>query len=160
MLIPHESLCHMKGIIDFEACNLQIPNIGKFDLIKTESGHLMIQWGRPSQETIRALKHKGRATYFAEMKIPVKISPNEDIVKIHVQLGHCSENTLISTIRAAQMHCELPVIQAVLVKCGCQTAVQRITLPVVASTLAKYNGGIIALDVIFPLANFFWRKNF
>ena len=46
MLISHESLCHMKGIIDFESCTLQIPNIGKIDLAKTKSGHLMIQGGK------------------------------------------------------------------------------------------------------------------
>ena len=43
MLISHESLCKMKGKIDFESCTLQIPSIGKINLIKTKSGHLMIQ---------------------------------------------------------------------------------------------------------------------
>ena len=47
MLISHESLCRMKGIIDFESRTLQIPNIGKIELTKTNSGHLMIQGGNP-----------------------------------------------------------------------------------------------------------------
>ena len=45
MLISHESLCRMKGIIDFESCTLEIPNIGKIESIKTHSGHLVIQGG-------------------------------------------------------------------------------------------------------------------
>ena len=98
---------------------------------------------------IKRLVNRGHAIYMTEMRLPSMILSKEDVAKIHVQLGHCSENTLITTIRADQMHCDLAVIQAVLAKRGCQTAVQRITLPVVASTMAKYNGEIIALGVIF-----------
>ena len=90
-----------------------------------------------------------------EMKLPSRVLSKEEVTKIHIQLGHCSENTLVTTIRAAQMHCYLVVIQDVLAKCGCQTAVRRITPPVVASTAAKYNGEIIALDIIFPFTNCF-----
>ena len=53
-----------------------------------------------------------------EMKLPTRILSREEIEKIHAQLGHCSENTLVTTIRSAQMRCDLVVIQEVVQKCG------------------------------------------
>ena len=158
MLISHESLCNMKGIIDFESRTLKIPNIGKIKLNRAKSGHLMIQGTRPSHEVIKVLADRGHPIYMTEMKLPVRILSKDEVAKIHVQLGHCSENALLTTTRSAQMHCDLSVIQTMMGKCGCQTAVRRITLPPVASMAAKFNGEIIALDIIYPFTDCFDEK--
>ena len=82
----------------------------------------------------------------------------EEVEKNHAQLRHCSGNTLPATIRAAKMHFDLAAMQKMLTKCGRQTAVQRITLPPVASWMGKYNGDAIALDIICPFADCFEER--
>ena len=158
MLISHESLVRMKGSIDFASCTLMIPSVAEIKLTNTSSGHLMIQGTRPSQQVQRLMQRENHPIYVMELKLPARVLSEGEIKKIHVQLGHCSENTLETTIRVAQMHVDSSLIQKVLDKCGCQTAVQRITPPQVACWLGKYNGEIIALDIIYPFKDCFNEK--
>lgn len=100
MLISHEYLSKMQGSIDFESCALEIPNIGKIKLSRAKAGHLMIQGERPTEELVDTLSLRGHAVYMTEIKLPARML-SEEVAKIHVRLGQCSENTLLATIRAA-----------------------------------------------------------
>ena len=155
MSISHESLRMVKCPIGFSSSTLAIPLAAEIKLRNTKTGHLMIQGRRPNDKTPNELSMKNHSVYAMEMELPARLLSEEEITQIHFQLGHCSENTLMSTSRAAQMNCDLPAIQKVLGKCKCQTAVQRSRPPPVASWMAKSNGEIISLDVISPFDDCF-----
>ena len=139
----------MKGSLDFGSRKLIIPDVAEIKLTDTFSGHLMIHGARPSNEVRKIPSQENRPIYVMGLKLPVRVLSEDEIKKIHAQLGHCSENTLETTIRAAQMHVDSSAILKVLRECGCQNALQRITPPQVSCWLAKYNGGIVAMDIIF-----------
>ena len=101
---------------------------------------------------------ENRPVYVTELKLHVRALSEEEVKKIHVQLGHCSEDAPETTIRAAQMHVDSSAIQKVFRVCGRQNALQRITPPQMACRLAKYNGGIAALDIVFPFTDCFEGK--
>ena len=155
MLISHESLKRVKGPIAFASCALVIPWVAEIKLTNTRSGHLMIQGTLPTNEVRKMLSQENHPIYVMELKLPVIVLAEEEIRKIHAQLGHCSGNTMETTILAAQMHVDSPAIQKVVRECGRQNALQRITPPQVASRLAKYNGEIVALDIAFPFTDCF-----
>ena len=67
MRIPHESLCEMKGSVDFESRTLEIPYVGEIALNHAKSGHLTIQWARPTKELTNTLSLLGHALYMGEM---------------------------------------------------------------------------------------------
>ena len=75
------------------------------------------------------MSQRGHAVYMAEMELPSGALSVGEVAKIHARLGHCSENTLPTTVREAQTHCDLSAIQEMLTKCGCQTAARGITFP-------------------------------
>ena len=83
---------------------------------------------------------ENRPIYVMELKLPARALSEGEIKKIHAPLGHCSENTMETSIRAAQMHVGSSVIKRVLGDFGRQAGVQRITPPQVACRLGKYNG--------------------
>ena len=158
MLISHESLCKMKGSIAFESRTLKIPNIGSIKLYHTKSGHLAIQGARPTKNLSDSLSQRGHAVYMAQMELPARVPSMGDVAKIRAPMGLCSENTLLTTIREAQTHFDLPAIREMLTKFGCQTTVRRITLPSVEIWMTKYNGEIIAMGIISPFADCFGER--
>ena len=85
-----------------------------------------------------------------EIRLPVRSLSLEELERIHLQLGHCSENTLIAVLRSARMHGDSTLIQKLFDDCKCQVAVQRTAPPNVACRLSKYNGEVGALGIIFP----------
>ena len=158
MLISHESLKRMKGPIDFSSCKLAIPFVAEIQIANTCSRHLMIQGKRPTQQVQNLSTTVNHPIYVMELKLPARVLSEGEIRKIHVQLGHCSENTMETTIRSAQMHVDSPLIQKILRECGCQNALRRITPPQVACRLSKYNGEIVAMDIISPFTDCFGEK--
>ena len=153
MLISHESLKRMKGPIDFASCKLVIPSVAEIKLSNTFSGHLTIRGKRPNQKVQKLSAAENRQIYVMELKLPARVLSGDEIKKIHAQLGHCSENTLGTTNRAAQMHVDSSAIKKVLGDFGRQTVAQRITPPQVAFWLGKYNGEIVALGIISPFTD-------
>ena len=75
------------------------------------------------------------------------------------QIGPLFRNTLSSTIRDAQIHCDFSAIRKVLHRRKRQTAAHRITHPSVACWVAKYNGELVAFDIISPIADSFDVKS-
>ena len=88
-----------------------------------------------------------------EIRLPVKSLNLADLKMIHLQLGHCSENTLITVLRSAQMHGDSALIRKLFNDRKCQVDAQRIAPHTAACWLSKYNGEIVAMDVIFPFAD-------
>ena len=64
----------------------------------------MIQ-GRKAETNVSASITEGRESVFAmEIRWPVNSLSLGELKRIHLQLGHCSENNLTSVLKAAQMH--------------------------------------------------------
>ena len=93
--------------------------------------------------------------YVAAMKLPAIVLSEDGIRKTNAQLGHCSGNTLGSTIREGRAHVYSSAIQRALEIRGRQAEIQRIAPPSAACCLAKYDGETVDIDIIFPLADCF-----
>ena len=150
MLVSYESLKKMKGSLNFLTACLTILSGITIQLSATPSGHLMIQGSKAVQKLTPEMTKNHESIFTMEIRLPVSSLTFEELKRIHLQLGHCSENTLLSVIKAAQLHGEKSLIEKLYADCKCQVAVQRITPPNVACWLAKYNGEIVAIDIIFP----------
>ena len=153
LLVSHESLGKMKGSIDSGDSSLTIVGRVKIKLITTPSGHLMIGGSKASEALSKIGKYTAESIFALEIRLPLRTLCLGDLKRIHLQLGRCSENTLRSVSKAAQMNGGNEVIQKLFFDCKCQVAVQRIAPPTVAWRLGKYNGEIAALDIIFPFAD-------
>ena len=132
MLVSHESTRRMQRSIGFSERAVSIPSAAAIKLSNAKSGHLAIQGRRPSEKVSWKLSLENHPLYVMEMELPSRLLSGDEIAKIHAQLGHCSENTSSSTIRAAQTHWDLSVIQKVLHRRKRQTAVRRIAPPSVS----------------------------
>ena len=149
LLISHESLHKMKGSIDFGESSLTLGTCQKIKLIQTPSGHLMISGRETSERTVLGIQSKIENVFAMEIRLPVESLDLAELKRIHLQLWHCSENTSKTVLKSAQMHGDPALIQKLFTDCKCQVAAQRITSPTVACWLSKYNGEIIALEIIF-----------
>ena len=90
--------------------------------------------------------------------LPVRNLAMGEIRRIHLQLSHCSGNTLRAVVKSAQMHASEELIRKVFAGRKCQMAVQRID-PSRGSRRAKYNGEAIALEIVSPFAERFGGKS-
>ena len=155
MLIPHESLCRLKGSIDFKSRALIVPGVGGFRSVHTKSGHLMIQCQKPPREILDSFIRREHPIYMAEMVLLVRALPEDTAAEMHARLGRISENTLLAKIRSSQMQRGISAIRNMSAKCGRRNAVRRIALHSVACRLGKYHGEIVAMDIISPFGDCF-----
>ena len=104
MLISHESLSKMKCCIDFRESRLAIISGIKILPLGTHSVHLMIPGGRPPQSEIQKVKAGKDTISPMEIRLPTRALTSEEIIRVFLQMGHCSENNLRTAIRADRMH--------------------------------------------------------
>ena len=65
-------------------------------------------------------------------------------------MGHCSERTLISVLRAAHFSIPKDIIARLYRECQFQSGVHRATPPHVSCWVSKYNGEVVAVDARYP----------
>ena len=111
LLVSHESLGKMKGSIDSGDSSLTIVGRVKIKLITTPSGHLMIGGSKASEALSKIGKYTAESIFALEIRLPLRTLCLGDLKRIHLQLGRCSENTLRSVSKAAQMNGGNEVIQ-------------------------------------------------
>ena len=151
LLISRESLAALGATLDFRESTLWVHNQLKIQLTHTPSGHLMLPGARITQDNHRSDSILGNQVYIgSSIDVPRTSISKEELRKIHLHLGHCSQDTITTMLRAAHLHVPSEMITELYKSCKCQIGVHRMTPPNVSSWITKYNGEIIALDVCYP----------
>ena len=149
LLISKRSLVRLKASIEFPTNTLSIPNASVITLITAGSGHLQLPAGRIS------ILQKGPQSSLCPI-YPVNTNPGNDVMsfgelrKIHLRLGRCSEFTLRNMLQAAKVVVPDELITRVPTRCTCAGKVNRVTPPEISPWVAKFNGEIVGLDVVYP----------
>ena len=164
MLISQNALSRMAGKIDFANYTLELPSGLLIHLIKSPSGQILLPAAPVSRMKCDPFIPRIDGAFSMTQKdtFPVAITEShpfrklsdEQVREIHVQLGHCSQRQLIELLKFAQCQVNLDQINRVHNKCGCIRSVHRITPPVVSSWVARFSGEIVAMDIIYPFAEF------
>ena len=164
MLISQNALSRMAGKIDFAKYTLELPTGLLIHLIRSPSGHILLPAAPVSKMNCDpfipridgAFSMTQKDTFPVAMteSHPLKRLSDEQIRKIHVQLGHCSQRQLIELLKFAQCQVNPEQINRIQTKCGCVRSVHRITPPVVSSWIARFSGEIVAMDIIYPFTEF------
>ena len=96
---------------------------------------------------------------------PQRYLKDEEVIKIHRQLGRCSEKQLVDLLKFGGCRADSKQITRIMKKCNCQRSVRRITPPVVSRWIARFSGEVVAIDTIYPFSDvgadgFFplWKK--
>ena len=84
------------------------------------------------------------------LEVPPPPLTEKQLLKIHLHVGHCSGNTLITLLRAGNRVVPYQAIMLMCDKCKCHAAVRRITPPAISSWQYKYNGEVVGVDIVYP----------
>ena len=145
MLISLESLQRMHAVIDFQELQLTMHNEWTIPLIQTPSGHLMLNGIRAK------VSDKPQKIYaVAKTEVAPRVLTYQELRRIHVSLGRCAQNTMTTLLRAAHIQVNHQQLHELYRKCGRADSVYRITPPQVSCRMAKYNGEIVGMGIIFP----------
>ena len=156
MLIAQPALVGMAGKLGFHTLLLELPHKLTIQLEKSPSGHILLP-GRPVNQI-------GRNTHQINPDVAYPVSqpqPNsvrtlndDQVKKIHLQLGHCSQRQLMELLKFARCKVDQSQLDRIYKQCGCSRSVHRITPPVVSSWIARFSGEAVAIDVIYPFTEF------
>ena len=129
LLISRDSLSRLGDVLDFRESSLQMGNGLKIQLVKTPSGHLMLPGKRNERNRRNEKNLLGNTIYAAALDVPTAALSKEELRKIHLHLGHCSESTLISMLWAAHISAPSQLIKELYESCKCQTGIHRVAPP-------------------------------
>ena len=152
--MSRKSLARMGASIDFRQSRLNVDGGITVQLEQTPSGHLMLPGTRREEST--PISHPnviGGAIYAASLDVSASELSLDQLKKIRNQLGHCSEATLTSLLRAAHIVVPVDKITQLFRDCNCQAGVHRVTPPNVSCWIAKYNGEVVAVDICYPFTD-------
>ena len=154
LLISRESLAKLQATLNFRDSTLVIKERMIIQLCRTPSGHLMLP-GRRGESRSRNHVFEGdtilgNQVYAAVLDVPLPELSKEELKKLHLNLGHCSEHTLITMLRAAHISIPTEAIEQLYKECNCQAGVHRITAPNVSCWMSKYNGEVVGIDICYP----------
>ena len=150
LLISQQALPRMQGRVDFCQFTLELPGRFTIALTKSSTGHVLLP-GIITQQTL-ARRNYESLQVFPVQQIPPerRVLADAQVMKIHKQLGHCSEKQLTDLIKFGGCIVGEAQILRVNQRCGCQRSVHRITPPVVSSWIDRFSGEVVAIDVIRP----------
>ena len=164
LLISQNALARMAGRLDFAQNTLELPSGLIITLIKSPSGHILLpaapvshlEWSpfTPLIDGAFSMTRKDTFPTNAAESCPLRKLSDEQVRKVHIQLGHCSQRQLIELLKFAQCQVNIEQISRIHAKCGCVRSVHRITPPVVTSWIARFSGEIVAMDIIYPFTEF------
>ena len=154
MLVSQKALTHVKGMIDFPRLNLELPNLVTVLLTKSSAVHVLLPGIIAKDTPMEASKS------LTLQVLPTHHSPSEhqkltdaEVLKIHQQLGHCSEKQLESLLKFGRCKVETLQIQRIAHRCNCQRSVHRIAPPVAPRWIARFSGEVVAIDILRPFAD-------
>ena len=131
LLISQQALTQMQGRMDFPTFALEIPSRYTIRLTKSATGHVLLP-GITTQDSLK------QATRGCAQVFPLQASPMElrtlndsEVLKIHHQLGHCSERKLLDLLKFGACEVGSLQIQRIAQKCKCHRSAHRITPPMV-----------------------------
>ena len=132
----------MKASIEFTINTLTILDHTAVYLIPTGRGHLQLPAG--GIDNGREIANPpNKMVYSANTDPGTDSISYEELGKIHLHLGHCSEFTLKNMLQAAKINVPQQMITRMLTQCSCAGQVTRVTPPKISSWIAKFNGEIV-----------------
>ena len=121
------------------------------------SGHLSLS-GTPSQSlgqdfTLTTTKENALSgkLYPALQEQGLAAMSDEEVLKAHLLLSHCSAFALRNLMKAGPRRVDEDQLTRVLAGCTCLGVVRRATPPKLTGQSSKFCGEIIGLDVVYPL---------
>ena len=151
LLISQQALANVQGRMDFSRFTLEIPNRCTIWLIKSPTGHVLLPGIVSADSLLTPPKEQIHVFPAQQMNNGKRALKDEQVRKIHQQLGHCSEKQLLDPLKFGDCKADAKQVSRVTQRCGCQRSVHRITPPVVSSWIARFSGEIVAIDLIFLL---------
>ena len=153
LLISQQALTHLQGRIDFSTFNLEIPDRFTIRLTKSSTGHVLLpgiidQGGLTQARTVHQ-----QVFPVQQLEGGLRKLRDEEVGKIHQQLGHCSDKQLLDLLKFGGCRADPQQVKRVMHKCNCQRSVHRIAPPVVSSWVARFSGEVVAVDVIYPFSD-------
>ena len=153
LLISQQALTRLQGEMDFPTFALEIPDRFAILLTKSSTGHVLLpgiidQFGLTQEKTVRQ-----QVFPVQQLEGGLRKLLDEEVRKIHQQLGHCSDKQLLDLLKFGGCRADPQQVKRVMRKCNCQRSVHRITPPVVSSWIARFSGEVVAIDVIYPYAD-------
>ena len=150
LVISHQALGNMQGRMDFSAYTRELP--GRFTILLTKSstGHVLLPGIVNRQILSRPTREYPLAFPAQQTMADRKSLTDDEVLKIHQQLGHCSEKQLVDLLKFGGCKVDARQIQRITQRCQCQRSVHRITPPVVSSWIARFSGEVVAVDIIHP----------
>ena len=156
VLISQAALTRMAGKINFPTFELALPTGIKIHLAKSKSRHVLLP-AAPVRYICADSNIAHRETAPPAMQtepVPRRILTDGQIGKIHHQLGHCSQQQLVELQKFAKCKVDSSQIHRINQRCGRIRCVHRINPPVVSRWFDRPSGEILAIDIIYPFAEF------
>ena len=153
LLISQQALTNMQGRIDFSKFTLGIPNRRTVWLTKSSTGHVLLP-GIINSAVLLTPKREQIQVFPAQQIVDGKRAlKDEQVRKIHRQLGHCSERQLLDLLKFGGCKAGTKQVSRVTQRCGCHRSAHRITPPAVSSWIARFSGEIVAVGAIYPFSD-------
>ena len=150
MLVSQQALTLLKGKMDFSNFTLEITGHYTIRLAKSSTGHVLLP-GMIAQESMNHSKTLNVQVFPMQRTTPeLRVLTDSQILKIHRQLGHCSDKQLTDLLNFGGCKVNPVQIRRVSARCNCQRSVHRITPPAVSSWIARFSGEVVANGIIRP----------
>ena len=159
MLASKSSFTRLQATIDFPTNLLDVRKSAEIALISTGSGHLQFPAVKKLEENIKVGERRLHI-YPANTDPGTEVIAYEELEKIHLHLGHRIEFALKNMLQAAKIVVPDAMIRRMLSQCSCGGKVNRVTLPKNPSRVAKFNGEIVGIDVVYPFVGSRQHKAF
>ena len=150
MLISQQALSHMEGKMDFSRFTLELPGLCTIQLTRSSTGHVLLP-GFINQDSLDyQIPSQHHLFPMQQTTLPLRQLTDAEVLKIHQQLGHCSEKQLLDLLRFGKCKADATQVSRITRRCNCQRSVHRITPPVVSSWIARFSGEVVAIDIVHP----------
>ena len=148
--ISQQALTHMQGKMDFSTFTLELPAQYSIQLAKSSTGHVLLPGIVGHESLSLAMKERHQLFPMRQTVIELRRRTDSEVLKIHQQLGHCSEKQLVGLLRFGRCKVDMSQIRRATQRCGCERSARRITPPVASSWVARFSGEVLAIDVSYP----------
>ena len=117
----------MEGRVDFPTFASDLPGRFIIRLAKSPTGHVLLP-GMITEKTLRQAGQKSAQVFLAQHATTERRKlADAEVLKIHQQLGHCSERQLAGLLKFGRWQVDSLLIQRIARRCNFQRSVRRIT---------------------------------
>ena len=124
----------------------------KIQLISSESGHIQLPAPHPPPKDPSAKGNASANVYPGASDLGKEAIAMEELKRIHLHLGRCSEFAMRSLELAESRIVPEQMIAGLFRRCNCSANVNRVTPPEISSWISKFNGEIVGGDIAYPSA--------